>query len=533
MMMPKPIMSISSVTSTNGMPAANFLCKGGSRGQNSRNHTVAGLTRLDRARWHDGGMEKALFWFRRDLRTEDNAGLSHALRAAQAVWCVFVFDRNILDPLPRTDRRVEFIRESLVVLDRELARTGGGLIVLQGDPVIEIPRLARELGVEAVYANRDDDPYALRRDAGVQSALAGSSIDFRTRKDHVVFERDELLSSGGTPFKVFTPYKNAWLGRLTPADLASHPVAAHASRLAPAPAERRGVPELQHLGFRPTNIGELLVPGIDGANRLLDDFLARIDRYAEARDFPAVKGPSYLSVHLRFGTVSIRKLAQTALTRIQAGSRGAKVWLSELVWRDFYHQILHHFPHVAEHAFRPAFDALQWEQGAEAGRLLDAWQAGRTGYPLVDAAMRQLAQTGYMHNRLRMLTASFLTKDLGVDYRSGERWFALQLNDFDLAANNGGWQWAASTGTDAQPWFRIFNPVTQSQKFDADGAFIRRYVPELAKLPASTIHAPWLVDSNTLSQAGVTLGQTYPGPIVDHAQARQRTLERYERVRTR
>jgi deoxyribodipyrimidine photo-lyase len=478
-------------------------------------------------------MERALFWFRRDLRAEDNAGLSHALRAAQSVWCAFVFDRNILDPLPRADRRVEFIRDSLVVLDRELARLGGGLIVLHGDPVDLIPRLARELGAEAVYANRDDDPYALQRDASVQAMLAGSSIDFRTRKDHVVFERDELLSSGGTPFKVFTPYRNAWLARLTPADLAPHPVAEHAGRLAPAPGDRRGVPVLQALGFHPTNIGELLVPGIDGANRLLEDFLERIDHYAEARNFPAVKGPSYLSVHLRFGTVPIRKLAHAALTRMQAGSRGAEVWLSELIWRDFYHQILHHYPHVAERAFRPAFDALQWEQGEAAELLLQAWRLGRTGFPLVDAAMRQLAQTGYMHNRLSMLTASFLTKDLGIDYRCGEQWFALQLNDFDLAANNGGWQWAASTGTDAQPWFRIFNPVTQSEKFDAEGAFIRRYVPEIAKLPASAIHAPWLADARLLSEAGVVLGQTYPKPVVDHAQARQRTLERYERVRVR
>jgi deoxyribodipyrimidine photo-lyase len=472
-------------------------------------------------------VDKALVWFRRDLRADDHAALSHALRAARAVWCVFVFDRNILEPLPRADRRVEFIRDSLVVLDEALARQGGGLVVLRGDPVAEIPRLARELGVTAVYANHDDEPYARSRDAGVRSVLAEAGIDFRTRKDHVIFERDEVLTATGKPYAVFTPYKRAWLARLTSEHLASHAVAEHATALAPPPAGRRGVPALAALGFEATNLREHLEPGAHAASRLLEDFLGRIDRYAEARDFPAVKGPSYLSVHLRFGTVSIRTLARAAHERMQAGSRGAEVWLSELIWRDFYHQVLFHHPHVVARAFRPEYDAVQWEQGAAADAAFAAWCAGCTGYPLVDAAMRQLNETGYMHNRLRMVSASFLTKDLGIDWRRGERYFALQLNDFDLAANNGGWQWAASTGTDAQPYFRIFNPVSQSEKFDARGDFIRRYVPELAKLAAPAIHAPWVAGTEELAAAGVRLGETYPAPIVDHAQARKRTLERY------
>jgi deoxyribodipyrimidine photo-lyase len=264
---------------------------------------------------------------------------------------------------------------------------------------------------------------------------------------------------------------------------------------------------------------------------LLADFLRRIDRYADTRDFPAVKGPSYLSVYLRFGTVSIRTLVRVAYERMKAGSGGAEVWLSELIWRDFYHQVLFHHPHVVEQAFRREYDAVQWETGAEAERLLAAWKCGRTGYPLVDAAMRQLNETGYMHNRLRMVAASFLTKDLGIDWREGERYFALQLNDFDLAANNGGWQWAASTGTDAQPYFRIFNPVSQSEKFDARGDFIRRYVPELAKLSADAIHAPWLAATDELAKAGVRLGDTYPMPVVHHDVARKRTLERYSVVK--
>jgi deoxyribodipyrimidine photo-lyase len=265
---------------------------------------------------------------------------------------------------------------------------------------------------------------------------------------------------------------------------------------------------------------------------MLADYLHRIDDYARARDFPALKGPSYLSMHLRFGTVSIRQLAREAWQRTQAGSGGAQVWLSELVWRDFYHQVLHHHPHVVGHSFKREYDAIRWEHGKHADAHFAAWCEGRTGYPLVDAAMHQINQTGYMHNRLRMVVASFLTKDLGLDWRRGEAYFALHLNDFDLAANNGGWQWAASSGCDAQPYFRIFNPVNQSEKFDAQGKFIRRYLPQLAKLPDKLIHAPWLAKPTDLAAAGIELGRDYPPPIVDHAAAREKTLARYAVVKS-
>ena len=274
-----------------------------------------------------------------------------------------------------------------------------------------------------------------------------------------------------------------------------------------------------------------LPTGSRGARQLFEDFVERIDQYHEMRDFPALKGPSYLGVHLRFGTISLRRLVGIAQLRSLQGSPGAATWLSELIWREFYFQILANFPHVAANAFKPAYDAIRWEQGPHARALFAAWCEGRTGYPIVDAAMAQLNQSGYLHNRLRMVAGSFLVKDLGIDWRWGERYFAERLNDFDLAANNGGWQWVASSGCDAQPWFRIFNPMSQSKKFDPQGRFIRRYLPQLAALPDAALHAPWLASPLELAAGGVTLGQTYPRPLVLHDEARARTLERYAVVR--
>jgi len=487
-------------------------------------------------------LDGALVWLRRDLRADDNAALYHALSAARRVWCGFIFDRTILDPLPRADRRVEFIRDSLVGLDAQLRALAAShgiegvcLLVRHGHAAQVLPQLAAELQVQAVYANHDDEPDALARDAQVRGALAGAGIALHTSKDHLVFERSEILTQAGGPYSVFTPYKNAWLSKLEPYFLKAYPVAKHAAALAaPPPGLATGVPTLAEIGFEATDLHHLKLPsGAAGAQELLADFLTRIDRYHEARDFPAVKGPSYLSAHLRFGTVSIRQLAREAWQRSQldSASSGAGVWLSELIWRDFYHQVLHHHPHVVGQAFKPEYDAIRWEHGKHADALFAAWCEGRTGYPLVDAAMHQINQTGYMHNRLRMVTASFLTKDLGVDWRWGERYFAEKLNDFDLAANNGGWQWAASTGCDAQPYFRIFNPVSQSEKFDREGKFIRRYLPQLARLPASLIHAPWLARPIDLEAAGLEIGRDYPPPIVRHDEARTKTLQRYAVVK--
>ena len=478
-----------------------------------------------------------LIWFRRDLRTDDNAALFHALRSCRRVWCVFVFDREILDPLPRADRRVHFIRDSLVELDRDLrdlaGGDSGGLIVRHAVARGEIPRLAAELGVQAVFASHDDEPLSLARDAQVRGELAACGIAFHTVKDHVIFERDELLTQAGRPYSVFTPYKNAWLGKIDPYYLRSYEVERHRLALAPRPPEHaRPVPTLAEIGFDETNLHALrLPPGASGAQRLFTDFLARIDAYHETRDYPADKGPSYLSVHLRFGTVSIRRLASRAHQLTLQGSQGASVWLSELIWRDFYAQVLAHFPHVVGHSFRREYDRIHWAHGKHAQQDFQAWCEGRTGFPLVDAAMLQLNSTGYMHNRLRMVVASFLVKDLGIDWRWGEAYFAEKLNDFDLASNNGGWQWASSSGCDAQPYFRIFNPVSQSRKFDPRGKFIRRYLPQLGQLPDADIHAPWEASAMTLAAAAVTLGEDYPLPMIRHEDARLKTLERYAVVR--
>jgi deoxyribodipyrimidine photo-lyase len=472
-------------------------------------------------------LSTALMWFRRDLRASDNAALFHALKNSAlknhaAVYCAFVFDTDILQGLPRQDRRVAFIRESLVDLDAQLQKLSSGgarLLVLHGRAADEIPRLAVELGATSIYANHDDEPDAIRRDATVAEALRALGAALHTFKDHVIFERQEVLTQMGKPYTVFTPYKNAWLKKLVAREddfyLNPYPTEKYAHALQAIPDGLRAayaLPSLAALGFERTNLCELAIQtGSAGAQKLLADFAPRMSRYQETRDFPAVKGPSYLSVHLRFGTVSIRQLASLAYKQACHASPdelGAATWLSELIWRDFYHQIMANFPHAMTSSFKLDYDRIQWEQGAAADKLFVAWCEACTGYPLVDAAMRQLNQTGYMHNRLRMVVASFLTKDLGLDWRWGERYFAEKLIDFDLAANNGGWQWAASSGCDAQPYFRIFNPTSQSEKFDPKGKFIRRYMPELAHLDDKEIHVP-------------------KNPIVHHGDARAKTLARY------
>ncbi len=474
-----------------------------------------------------------MVWFRRDLRVDDHAALHHALLSSRRVVGVFVFDTDILAGLPSDDRRVQFLLDSVRELDARLRAMGGYLIVRHGRAAQVIPNLAAELDAESVFANRDYEPRAIARDRAVQDALRAAGRSLQTFKDQVIFEQDEVLTLAGGPYSVFTPYKNAWLKRLArePEALRPYETAPHADALAPPPADH-ALPALADLGFVP-NAAPIAHPGMTGAEELLAQFEQRLARYDHDRDYPALDATSRLSVHLRFGTLSVRRLVAMLQERIAdgTGGPGAPVWLSELIWREFYMMILARHPRVVTQSFKAAFDAVAWDDGPAADALFDAWCAGRTGYPLVDAAMLQLERTGFMHNRLRMVTASFLTKDLGIDWRRGERWFALKLNDYELASNNGGWQWAASTGCDAQPWFRIFNPVTQSKRFDPDGDFIRQYLPQLAGLSGAAIHAPWLAKPEVLQKAGVVLGKDYPVPVVDHEDAREKTLARFKAIR--
>lgn len=462
---------------------------------------------------------RSICWFRRDLRLHDHAALYHALKQSRSVHCVFVFDTDILDALQdRQDRRVEFIWHSLRELNEALQKRGSTLQVLHGKPVQVIPQLARQLGAEAVFCNHDYEPDAVRRDAAVALALSG--IAFQHYKDQVIFEHSEILNGSGKPYSVFTPYKAAWLKKLNEFYLSAYPVERYTDALVKCPA--LAMPTLESLGFMSGKLSTLPV-GSSGGQQLFDDFILRIGQYHDARNYPAVKGVSYLSAHLRFGTISIRQLAATAQ---HTGGAGAQTWLSELIWREFYQMLLHHHPELAQgQAFKSQFNAIDFPNDE---KKFAAWCKGCTGYPLVDAAMRQLNQTGYMHNRLRMVAASFLVKDLHIDWRWGERYFAAQLLDFDLAANNGGWQWAASTGCDAQPWFRIFNPVTQSEKFDPQGKFIRRYVTELANCPEKWLHAPWRMPVVEQQRSGVLIGKDYPAPIVDHGVARNKTLALFQ-----
>ena len=473
-------------------------------------------------------LDAALFWFRRDLRAADNAGLYHALKSARQVHCVFVFDREILDALPgKQDRRVEFIWESVRELDAALKKLGGGLIVRHANAREAIPALARELKADAVFTNGDDEPQAINRDLAVRDALMQDNIGFHAFKDTVIFEKDEVLTQVGGTYSVFTPYKNAWLKKLDAFQLKSYPVEKYRTHFAKS-VSAESLMSLEALGFERTNLKALgIAGGESAAKKLLADFIKRIDDYKTARDFPAVKGVSYLSIHNRFGTISIRELVRAAHERSQ-GNIGAQTWLSELIWRDFYFQILYHHPHAARAAFRPEYDAIQWPNDKA---LFTAWCEARTGFPIIDAAMRQINETGYMHNRLRMIVASFLTKDLLIDWRWGEQYFADNLNDFDLSANNGGWQWAASTGCDAQPYFRIFNPVTQSERFDAQGKFIRRYLPELKSVPDKFIHAPWTLPPLEQQACGMVIGRDYPAPVVDHATQRVAALALYGKIK--
>lgn len=470
---------------------------------------------------------RTLCWLRRDLRLSDHTALAEACRNGGETVLAFIFDTNILDQLPdRNDRRMTFIVRSLAELEESLRRLGSTLIVRRGDPVDEIPRLVESLDIDAVFFNRDYEPYAKRRDEEVTARLRAAGCAVHSFKDHVVFEGDEIRTGQGTPFKVFTPYRNGWMARLA-SDGNREATAERAPdlrRLAPARTleEKAEQWPIERLGFTEAHLW--LEPGERAAHERLKNFAATMIDYDRLRNVPEANGTSGLSAHLRFGTISTRECVRQAL---RTPGPGATSWLNELIWREFYQMILDQFPYVVDRAFKSEYDRIEWPGDDES---FAAWCQGRTGYPIVDAAMRRFNETGWMHNRLRMVTASFLTKDLLVDPRLGEAYFARYLLDYDLAANNGGWQWSASTGCDAQPYFRIFNPTSQSEKFDPEGTFIRLGCPELSGFSRKRIHSPAGADIFEQQAAECIIGEDYPHPIVDHATQRERALRLFKSV---
>lgn len=423
-----------------------------------------------------------LFWFRRDLRLDDNAGLYHALKSGKPVVPIFIFDTNILDELEdKADRRVEFIHAALEEIQEKLVKLGTSIEVYHGKPMDVYKQLVKKYSIETVFTNHDYEPYALEREKLIRNFLKEQGSELKTYKDQVILEKEEVLKDDGKPYTVFTPYSRKWKAVLADFHLKPYPVKKYNSNFFKQPAQ--DIPSLKKLGF-------VAVDKPFPSKHLNEEL---VKKYGQQRDYPGINGTSKLGVHLRFGTISIRRLATEAKAL-------SETYLNELIWRDFYHSILWHFPQVGKgRAFKPEYDHIEWRR--DKGEF-EKWCEGQTGYPIVDAGMRELNETGYMHNRVRMIVASFLTKHLLLDWRLGEAYFAKKLLDFDLAANNGGWQWAAGSGCDAAPYFRIFNPRLQTEKFDKELKYIRKWVPELESFD-------------------------YPKPIVDHEYARKRCLEVY------
>ena len=474
---------------------------------------------------------RILHWFRKDLRLDDNTSLSEAARDAAGSVVPFYssesasFTREDMAPT-----RVRFVLGSLAALDAALRGCGSALALTYGDSTATVLAAARAAGADAVYWNDEYEPALRGRDDAVELALRAAGMHVKRFHDRLLVPPGAVLTREGTPYTVYTPFRRA-----CEALPVSGPLPAP-SHLAPHSLPTPALATLERLSFD-APASAPWPAGSGAAAARITAFLANdgadapgLSGYATRRDEPAVRATSRLSADLKFGTLGIRRVfAEVAAAAPDPANREAvERYGSELRWRDFYAHVLWHFPHVEHGCFRPVYDAIRWE-GTEA--QFDAWRAGRTGYPIVDAGMRELLATGRMHNRVRMIVASFLTKDLLLDWRRGERHFMRHLVDGDLASNNGGWQWAAGTGTDAAPWFRIFNPVSQGTRFDSAGAYVRRWCPELARVPAAFVHRPWEAPPLVLAEAGVTLGETWPLPIVDHAVQRERALAMYKAAR--
>lgn len=472
-------------------------------------------------------MPTTIWWVRRDLRLSDNQALTAALAAGETVVPTFILDPRLLSAATVGTKRLAFLFAGLAALDADLRARGSRLIVRRGDPAAELARLMAETSAEAIYAEEDFSPYARRRDAAAAAALP-----LRLMPGLTVHPPDLIRKADGGAYTVFTPFSRAWraLPLPTRADLLSAP-----ARLAPPPADLVSLP-LPAAADRPILFpaGEAealrrLAVFVNSAGQGVGGRPAPIARYADDRNRMDLDGTAQISPYLRFGMISARTCAVAALEAAAAGDAagraGAETWLTELIWREFYCAILYHFPNVLREAFRPELRTIPWVNDEA---QFAAWRAGRTGYPIVDAAMRQLVQTGWMHNRARMIAASFLVKDLLIDWRWGERFFMQHLLDGDPAANNGGWQWTAGVGTDAAPYFRIFNPTLQAVKFDPAAAYVHRWLPELARLPDRYIHEPWRAPADIQRAAGCVIGRDYPAPIVEHDAARERVLAAYK-----
>ncbi|HQR13472.1 MAG TPA: deoxyribodipyrimidine photo-lyase [Nitrospira sp.] len=470
---------------------------------------------------------RGLVWFRRDLRLHDNPALSAACKECKEIVPLFVFDEPLLRRHVFGSACVGFMLGCLEDLRGSLAAKGLTLVWRTGEPIDTVLRTAQEGAVDAVYWNRDYEPSAVARDRTVQQRLAQQGRLVRTFKDHVVFEAEEVRGLTGDPFQRYSAYRDRWWTQWRSAAPAPFPVPSFPSA---SPAVKVAAwPTAQDLGYE--SVPMWIEPGEQAARVRLQWFLkGPVHSYVSGRNLPAQDGTSKLSPHLRFGTISARTMVHAALHTLAKGGQVSRpdvfTWMDELVWREFFQQVLTAFPHVAEGPFKvkPGLPAPR-PAGAERDQLFVAWCEGRTGYPIVDAGMRQLNQTGWMHNRVRMVVASFLVKDLRIDWQSGERYFMQHLVDGDVAANNGNWQWCASTGTDAMQGYRIFNPTLQSEKFDPDGQYLRRYVPELASVATKWIHEPQLMPQDEQIRVGCRIGSDYPEPIVNHRQARQEYLD--------
>jgi len=467
---------------------------------------------------------RILFWFRKDLRLDDNTGLAEAAREARGdVVPFYASEPEILSRPDMAATRVRYVLESLADLAAAVEGCGSRLALSHGAATETVVQAARAARADAVYWNDEYEPQLVRRDDAVESALRGEGIVVRRFHDRLLVPPGAVATKDGKPFVVYTPFRRA-----CEAFPPSEPLP-RVRRLAQHDLPCRAIASLSELGFSTTQTP--WPGGTKAAKQRLRKFLSRgLARYEAGRDRPADEATARLSADLKFGTLSPRTARSAVLAATQDDSRllpSAEKFIAELRWRDFYAHVLYHYPRVERGAFRARYDAIRWRGNPE---HFAAWQAGRTGYPLVDAGMRELAATGFMHNRVRMAVASFLTKDLLLDWRLGERHFMRQLVDGDLASNNGGWQWAASTGTDPQPYFRIFNPTLQGDRFDPQGVYVRRWVPELSKLPARWVHRPWEAPAEALRNAGVALGATYPTPIVDHQEQRDRALAMYREV---